>query len=195
MTRPIRPADERCPVCDRAECGWIKDDKTDRAKFDSDNEFHDHVDRVLAVREDCIGSAVDWRARALAAEKRLAEVERERAVTFEEVWARTGYRYGGDALENVRMGWALARGEFDDFDPDAAVADVHELRADRDALKLAAEALQAEVERMRPVVEAAMKCREAVLLRDDVTDEMADVLDAAVDAYRDATKEVGDGER
>jgi uncharacterized membrane protein YjgN (DUF898 family) len=34
--------------------------------------------------------------------------------TFEEAWARMerkGYRYGKDALEQVRFGWRLARGE------------------------------------------------------------------------------------
>lgn len=28
--------------------------------------------------------------------------------TFEEVWEETGYQYGEDALENVKLGWELA---------------------------------------------------------------------------------------
>lgn len=31
--------------------------------------------------------------------------------TFEEAFAATGYQYGEDALEQVRLGWLLARGE------------------------------------------------------------------------------------
>jgi hypothetical protein len=28
--------------------------------------------------------------------------------SFEEVWAKTGYNYGENALENVKLGWELA---------------------------------------------------------------------------------------
>lgn len=30
---------------------------------------------------------------------------------FEAAWAKLGYRYGADALEQVKLGWRLARGE------------------------------------------------------------------------------------
>lgn len=36
-----------------------------------------------------------------------------RAETFEQAWAKKeaeGYQYGGDALENVRFGWNIAKG-------------------------------------------------------------------------------------
>jgi hypothetical protein len=29
---------------------------------------------------------------------------------FQKAWARTGYQYNEDALENVRLGWELAMG-------------------------------------------------------------------------------------
>jgi len=29
-------------------------------------------------------------------------------INFEDAWKRTGYQYGGDALENVKLGWELA---------------------------------------------------------------------------------------
>lgn len=37
------------------------------------------------------------------------ELVRER--TFEEAWKATGYCYGSDALEQVRLGWELAHGK------------------------------------------------------------------------------------
>lgn len=45
-------------------------------------------------------------------EQRLTDDPTERQIhqpTFEEVWQATGYSYGDDALENVRLGWHLAR--------------------------------------------------------------------------------------
>lgn len=39
------------------------------------------------------------------------EIEAEILPSFEEAWAATGYQYGADALENVRLGWDLARGD------------------------------------------------------------------------------------
>lgn len=49
----------------------------------------------------------DWDAIAAAA----IEASREGGSTFEQAFAATGCQYGEDALEQVRLGWRLARGE------------------------------------------------------------------------------------
>lgn len=66
---------ERCKVCDRAGCPAVTNDPepehTDAPKWE--------CPRCVAIT-DCAAHAVDWRARALAAEQRAeaAEAERDR---------------------------------------------------------------------------------------------------------------------
>ncbi|MGN6103519.1 MAG: hypothetical protein ACTHU0_00200 [Kofleriaceae bacterium] len=66
---------------------------------------------LILTKRDTIG---ELRATAVAyadaCRATLREVEPIDAhVSFEETWATTGYQYGHDALEQVRLGWNLAR--------------------------------------------------------------------------------------
>lgn len=62
--------DDRCPVCDREMC------EVKAAEREMHAQQHDTSERELAIRRlgrvsaDCSAHAVDWRARAMKAEKR-----------------------------------------------------------------------------------------------------------------------------
>lgn len=46
------------------------------------------------------------------ARSELKDAQRKESdVLFEAAWAKLGYQYGADALEQVKLGWRLARGE------------------------------------------------------------------------------------
>ena len=71
---------------------------------------------------ECMAAA--WRARVVAKRERAqggggsgAAASGREVVTFEDAWAKKimkGYRYGPDALEQVRLGWEMRQPEIDD---------------------------------------------------------------------------------
>lgn len=62
---------QRCPTCDRAECPCLSAFAMDHV------EGHRNDCPPCAASDDCRAHAVDWRARALAAESRLASAPPE----------------------------------------------------------------------------------------------------------------------
>lgn len=76
MTSTIPPGGERerCEVCDRADCPVIPFHRMEHDEFDATAGIpgDEKYEAYLTLDRDCRNNAVDWRARALAAESRLA---------------------------------------------------------------------------------------------------------------------------
>lgn len=119
------PAD-RCARCDREECEWFALPSIERAKLPRE----DREPGRYRAWEDCCAHAVDWRARALAAEAAREEAERRAERLAEDCG---GLRRDSDLLADDRNEWA-ERANRAWKERDAALARESAALAERDRL-------------------------------------------------------------